>query len=517
MRRAVFSAAALVGLGTALSRLLGFARDVLVAVLLGAGPAADAFLVAFRLPGMVRRVLGEGGLNAGLVPIDHRIRAEEGDEAARRFAGEALTTLALGLLVLIAVAEIVAPWVVLALAGGYAQDAERLGLATLYLRLMLPLVAAVTLSAVAAAILNAAGKVLLAAFAPVVVNVVLVAVLAALLRVPLADDERATILAVAVSVAGVIQLALLVPALFGGPDRPILVRPRLSPPVRRMLRLGLPGLVVAAASQLAVLVAVQVASHTPSAVSLLYFADRVFQLPLGFVSVGVGVVLLPEIARHLHGAAGSALHDVQNRALEGALLLAIPATVALVLLAGPIVSVLFQHGAFSAADAQGAAGCLAAFAPGLVAAAAARVMAQPFLARENVRVPLLSAAATLVVTWATAVMLEPGWGVAGIAAGVTLGAFAGAGVLALVLAAGDLWMPDARLHRRLPRTAAASAAMAVALIGLLPLAAPSLDPALPPLVRAVALGLLCLAGLAVFAAAAFAFGAVSRSDMERTA
>ena len=320
MRRAVFSAAALVGLGTALSRLLGFARDVLVAVLLGAGPAADAFLVAFRLPGMVRRVLGEGGLNAGLVPIDHRIRAEQGDEAARRFAGEALTTLALGLLVLIALAEIAAPWVVLALAGGYAQDAERLGLATLYLRLMLPLVAAVTLSAVAAAILNAAGKVL-----------------------------------------------------------------------------------------------------------------------------------------------------------------------------------------------------LAAFAPGLVAAAAARVMAQPFLARENVRVPMISAAATLVVTWAAAVMLEPHWGVAGIAAGVTIGAFAGAGALALVLAAGDLWMPDERLRRRLPRTAAASAVMALALTGLQPLATPSLDPALPPLVRAVALGLLCVAGLVVFAATAFALGAVTRADLARKA
>jgi putative peptidoglycan lipid II flippase len=207
---------------------------------------------------------------------------------------------------------------------------------------------------------------------------------------------------------------------------------------------------------------------------------------------------------------------VQNRALEGALLLAIPAAVALVLLALPIVSVLFEHGAFSAADAQGAAGCLAAFAPGLVAAAAARVMAQPFLARENIRVPLLSAAATLVVTWAAAVMLEPTWGVAGIAAGVTLGAFAGAGALALVLAVGDLWTPDARLRHRLPRTAAASAVMAVVLLGLLPLAAPWLDAAVPPLVRAVALGALCIAGLAIFAASAVAFGAVTRADLTRS-
>ena len=210
-----------VAVATTLSRVLGFVRDVLIAAMLGAGPAADAFLVAFRLPGMVRRVLGEGGLNAGLVPVDQRLRAEESEEASRRFAGEALATMALGLAIIVALAEALAPWLIIGLARGFEEDPVRFGLATAYLRLTLPLVFAATLTALVSAILNARGRFMLAAFAPVAVNVVLVAVLLALQVSSMEDVQQGAILAVAVSLAGAVQLAILLPALMRGPARPI--------------------------------------------------------------------------------------------------------------------------------------------------------------------------------------------------------------------------------------------------------------------------------------------------------
>lgn len=502
-----------VAVATAASRVLGFVRDVAIAAMLGAGPAADAFLVAFRLPGMVRRVLGEGGLNAALVPVDQRIRAEEGDDAARLFAGEALATTAVLLLVLVGLAEIFAPWLVLGLAGGYGDDPVRFSLATAYLRLTLPLVAATTLTAIASAVLNATGRFLLAAFAPVVVNLVLVAVLLALQYSPLEDVNQGFILSLAVSLAGVIQLVLLLPALFSGPHRPAPAWPRLSPAVRRMLRLGLPGLATAAAAQLAVVVATQVASQTPAAVSRLYYADRVYQLPLGFVGVGMGVVLLPEIARLLRSGALEAVHAAQNRAMEWSLLVALPASVALMVLARPIVTVLFEHGAFTAVDAAETAAALAALAPGLAAAAVARVLAQPFFAREATLPPLMAAIVTLVLTFVGAAALDAPFGVRGIAAGITLGACAGAAVLAGILAGSDLWRSDARLRRRAPRILAASLVMGAGLWLARPAVQAWLVPGEPLLLRALALAALCGGGLVLYAGAAFLLRAVEPADL----
>lgn len=504
-----------VAVATAASRVLGFVRDVLIAAMLGAGPAADAFLVAFRVPGMVRRVLGEGGLNAALVPVDQRIRAEQGEDAARRFAGEALAGMALLLIALVALAEMLAPWIVLGLARGYAEDSVRFSLATAYLRLTLPLVAATTLVALASAVLNASGRFLIAAFAPVVVNLVLVAVLLALQVSTIEDVQQGAILAVSVSLAGVVQLLLVGAALWTGASRPILAWPRFSPPVRRMIRLGLPSLATAAAAQLAIVVATQVASQTPASVSRLYYADRVFQLPLGFVGVGMGVVLLPEIGRLLRSGALAAVHQAQNRAMEWSLLVAVPASVALGVLAGPIVSVLFEHGAFSEVDARETAAALAALAPGLAAAAVSRVLAQPFFAREAATPPLMAAVVALVMTFAGATALDAPFGVRGIAAGVTLGSFAGVAVLAGVLLGSDLWRSDARLRRRAPRIVLASLVMGGILWLVLPVLQPALAVQQPNLHRILALAGLCLGGLAVYAAAALALRAVEPADWRK--
>ncbi|MHB2168294.1 murein biosynthesis integral membrane protein MurJ [Alsobacter sp. R-9] len=508
-RTAIVSAAA------AASRVLGFVRDVLLAALLGSGPVADAFVVAFRIPSLIRRVLGEGALNAGFVPVAQRIEAEEGPAAAGRFAGEALSTVAWALLLLTALAEVVAPWLVLGLAGGFADDPARLDTATLYTRLMLPLVAATVLSALAAAVLNAAGRVVAAAVAPVAVNVVLVATLLVLGHLDWPPERLGTALAAAVSVAGIVQCLVLVPALAALPAPPRPGRPRLSPEVRRMLAIGLPGLAVAAAGQLGILVATQVASHEPAAVARLYYAERLFALPLGFVAAGAGVVLLPEIARQLKSGLAVEMLAAQNRAVEWALLLALPAAAALVALAQPIVSVLFERGAFTAQDTAVTAACLAALACGLPAAAVTRVVSQAFFARESVRIPVLVAVLSVVATLAVALALEPRLGAAGVAWAVTAGAWLNAAGLLVPAARLGWYEVDERLASRLPRMALATAVMAL-VVGALALAlAPWLHVSAPIPARAAVLGGLCLSGLVVYAVLALATGAVRRADLGR--
>lgn len=506
---------AVVSAAAGASRVLGFARDVLLAALLGSGAAADAFVVAFRIPSLVRRVLGEGALNAGVVPVLSRLGHEEGDAAQLRAAGEILTTAALALLILVAIGQVFAPWLVLALAGGFADDAERLTLASLYTRLMLPTIGAAVLAGLAGAILNAGGRVLAAALAPLVVNLVLVAVLAVLAFSDLAPQAMGTVLAAAVTIAGVAQLAILVPPLMRGPAAPRLSWPRLSPALRRVLALGLPGMAVAAAAQIGIVVATQVASHEPSAVARLYYADRLFSLPLGFVAAAAGTVFLPELARLLRSGDTAAAVEAQNRAMEWALLLAVPAALALAVLAEPIVSVLFERAAFSRQDTVVTASCLAALAFGLPAAAVARIQSQAFFAREDVRRPLAAALGGVLATLAVAILLEPRFGAVGVAWAVTAGSWVGAVLLGAVAARRGVHAGWARLGARVARIVAAALVMAAFVAALAALAAPVLDTSASTLLRAGVLAALCATGLAVFGLAALLAGAVDRGDLQR--
>lgn len=506
---------ALVSAAAGASRILGFVRDVMLAAMLGSGPAADAFVVAFRIPSLVRRVLGEGALNAGIVPVLARIRRDEGVEAERWAAGEILSTAALALLVVTVLGQIAAPWLVLGLAGGFADDPVRLDLATLYTRLMLPLMLTAVLSGLAAAVLNAAGRVTAAALAPLAVNVILVAVLIALSFSLLDRPQLGMVLAGAVSVAGLVQLLLLVPALARMPDPPRWARPRVSPALRRAFAIGVPGLLVAAAAQIGIVVATQVASHEPSAVARLYFAERLFSLPLGFVAAAAGTVFLPEVARLVAAGQDDAAREAQNRALEWALLLAIPAALALAVLAGPIVSVLFEHGAFGREDARVTAACLAALAAGLPAAAVSRILSQAFFAREDVRTPVVATAAGVSATLAAAIVLEPVWGAPGVAAAVSVGTWAAAGLLQVGARRRGLHRPDARFMSRLPRILVAGVAMAALVAGLAELSAQLLAPQEHPIRRAGMLAVLCGSGIAAFGAMALISGAVTREDLRR--
>ncbi len=491
----------LVGLGSAASRVLGFARDMLFAQALGAGPVADAFLSAFRLPNLVRRIVGEGGLNPALVPILSRL---EPDRAAV-MAGDVLSAFGLVLLALTSLVEIAAGPLALLLAPGLHDDGETLALVALYTRLSFPIVLCVTLASIGAALLNMRGRFAATALAPLAVNgglILALVVLETAFALPLA--QKAAWLAGASSLAGLIQLACVAAAMRHVKPRLVrLRRPQWSPMLKSLLVAGLPVLVASGAVQIFFLAATQIASFWPSGVSWLYYAERVMQLPLGLMAALGSSLLLPELARRHQAGELRALVAAQNRALETALLLSLPASAALVILARPISTVLFERGAFEASDAEGTALVLMGLSLGLPFATAAKVLSQTLFARGSLRSALAAALVGLGVTVAASLLLAWPLGPTGIAIGVSIGCFAHAGAVILGLWRIGLWSFDSWLMIRFARIMAAVIVMSLGLISAESLA---------PVAGTLSLSLVCLGGLALYALAAWVAGAVTRDD-----
>lgn len=488
------------------SRVLGFLRDVLIAAALGAGPAADAFLIAFRIPNVARRALAEGALTAGFAPLYARTRAEDGEAEAARLAGEALAGLAALLAGLVALGMAGAGLLVLAVAAGLAGEGATRALAADLTRLALPAIVFFGLAGLVSAVLAARGRVVALALAPLATNAVLIA---ALLLAPgrVDDPERlATLLAGSVTAAGLVQLAIVAPAVrrAGGIA---LVRPRLGPRLRAVLRLAGPALVTVGSVELILLAATQIASFTPGAVARLYYAERLVQLPLGLVAAAATAVLLPRLAGSMRTADARAACAMQNRALEAAFLLAIPAAAALLALDETLVRVLFARGAFGEAEVAATAAILSGLALGLPAAAAGKILLQGGFARESARPGLLATGAGIGATLSAGAALSAAFGPLGLGLGVAAGLATQAAVLATAAARAEGWAPDARLGDRLARILAASGAMAAWLVAL---DGPALDRMLG---ETGAVAALCVSGGAVYALAALLLGAVRPADL----
>jgi putative peptidoglycan lipid II flippase len=526
-RSSLAYASLLVTLAAGLSRLLGFARDVLIAHLLGAGSVADAFLIAFWLPNLIRRVLNEGGLNASFVPLYLALKQQNGAPAAHAFAMQALACLSLFLLVLIGFVEIFTEPLV-SLFGVAEQQNPQGVLVSFYIRLAFPLVAFIALAALLAAILNSEGHVLAAAFAPLVVNSVSVVVLVILLSRP--DLSQATAgawLAAAVTVSGVIHFTILIIALRRSNFKslsPDALWPRSlwshevktceikTREIKTWILGAGPALAIMGSTHFMLLIAIHSAAFMPSAVSWLYYADRIFQLPLGLVGASMSMVLLPEISRLLQRGQMNEVMQTQNRALETAFLVSCPAAAALIMLALPLSIILFERGAFNAIDSAGTAAALSGFACGLPFAAAGKVLIQTFLARQALRPAFIIGVVSVMITFALCALLGPLWGIFGIALGASLGMAA-----ALFLLAGTLWhmrmfKPDARLFARLLRILLATTGMMLFLYILQGAFQPWLT-SNNALIQSLALMSLCLMGLIFYMALAWLLKAVTRQDL----
>jgi len=492
-----------VGGWTMASRVLGFVRDILIAGLLGTGPVAEAFFVAFRLPNMFRRFFAEGAFNMAFVPLFAKRLEGDGQPAATRFAEEALAGLTAALLLLTLVAQAAMPWLVLALASGFAGAEARFDLAVTFGRICFPYIVFVSLAALFSGMLNAHGRFAAAAAAPVLLNLVLIAGLGLAWRFGL-DSGRT--LSWAVFAGGVAQLGLLVLTARRVGLGLGLRRPRWTPDMGRLLRLGLPAALAGGVLQINLLVGTQVASHFEGAVGWLWYADRVYQLPLGLIGVAIGVVLLPDLSRRVRADDARGGRDALNRATEFAMALTLPATVALLAIPGAVTEALFERGAFDAADTRATALALTIYALGLPAFVQQKIVQPAYFAREDTVTPLRYAAVSMLVNLSVAVGLAPviGWPAA--ALGTVLAAWINLALLwrGAARIGADL-TPDPRLAARVWRMGLSAGLMGAVLLAL-DHTASGLDP-IP------ALMLLVLAGGGCYGVAAFGLGAVRRDDL----
>jgi len=447
--------------GTLASRLLGFVRDSLIAALLGAGPIADAFLAAFQLVNVIRRLLTEGALNASLVPVWLRLQRHEGAAAAAAFAGGVLGTVSSGLIVATILLAFAMPLVMTVLAPGFTGRAT-LQLAVDNARLMLPYLAFAGPSTVLLALASAHGRFALAAFSPLLFNGALIAVTIVLLATHGEPALAAPALATTIGIAGLLQLLMLVSRGRGGAIAAPL-RISIAPEMRHFLGKAFPGMVASAAPQLLAVGGAIIASHQPSAVSWLYFANRLIELPLGIVGMAMGTVLVPELTRALQAGDKTMLAHAQSRGLELALGLALPAMLGLIVLSEPIVRLLFEHGAFTATDTAATADILAWLAVALPAQVLVKALSPAFFAREDTHAPMNATLVGVVGAIALAMVLAHLLGSSGIAIGLALGAWAQVLVLFHRGALSFGFAIEAATRRRLPRIVLAALAMGGAL------------------------------------------------------
>ncbi len=496
-----------VGGWTMLSRVLGFARDMLIAAMLGAGPVADAFFVALKLPNLFRRLFGEGAFNVAFVPAFSGLLATEGPAAARAFAREAFSVMTFWLTSLTIAGEIFMPQLMTVLAPGFADDPAKFALTVTLSRITFPYLLLICLAALVAGVLNGMERYTAASASYVLFNVVSMGFMIGLTPyVPTAGHA----LAWGVTASGVAQLALLMVASARAGMGLRLPRPRMTPQMRMLLRRMAPGLVGAGVTQLNLAVDVVISSLLPAGtVSVLYYADRVNQLPLGVIGTAIGTAILPTLSREVRSGKADAAMVTMNRSIELALLLTLPAALALIVSGFPIIWTLFGRGAFDQSAAVLSAQSLAAYAVGLPAFVGVKVVAPAFFARGDTATPVKIGVACVALNLALNLAFMVPLRHIGPALATSIASSVNVAALAIVLMNRGQLRLDARLRRRAPRILFAALAMAAALgaFGHVLFHDPFVLPPQSSASRLAGLVVLVGAGLVVYAGVALALGA----------
>ena len=490
-----------------MSRILGFVREILLLSLIGPGPIMDAFVAAFRLPNMFRRFFAEGAFNAAFVPMFSK--KMEGDDNAHKFATDALAGLSLIVLILVGIAMIFMPALVWMTAGGFAADA-RFDMTVGFGRIVFPYILFMSLSALFSGVLNATGRFAAAAAAPVLLNIFMII---AMVTANIMGADVITWIIWVVPLAGIAQLALtwVAASRAGFALKP--ARPRWTPDMRKMIVVAIPAALASGVMQINLVVGQFSASQFDSAVSWLFAADRLYQLPLGVVGIAVGIVLLPDLSRRLQAGDDTGAKSAFSRAAEISLALTIPASIALIVIPFPVVSVLFERGKTGPDDAAAIAVAVSIYGLGLPAFVIQKFIQPLYFAREDTRSPFRFALVAMVVNAALAIGLSPviGWIAPAIAATV-----AGWTMVALLMIGarrmGDVARFDAQLRRRIWRIVAASVVMG----GFLWAGNIALSPALGmPGVRYIALTALITIGIIAYFIVGNLFGAFKLSEFKK--
>ena len=498
---------------TAVSRVFGFARDMLLARVLGAGLAADAFQLAFTLPNTFRRLFAEGAFSVAFVPMYSRsLHGDGGEAAAEKFAGDVLAVFVWVLLAFSALAMIAMPGIVWLLAREYQSVPGKFELSVLLSRVTFPYLALISLVAMLSGLLNARSRFAPGAFAPVLLNLTLIGAILSgdALRGDSGDDTIvATALAIGVSAAGVAQLAYLAWATRRAGVHLRVRRPRLTPEVRRLGALILPATFGAGIYQISQLVDTFFATSLPQgSLTLLKLADRLNQMPLGIVGIALGTAILPLLSRHIHSGDAAKAQRLQANAFEMATLLTLPAAVALAVCAPAFVTAFFVGGKFTLGDGAVMAQIVVALVCGLPAYVVVKILNPGFFAREDTRTPVWTALAALIFNVAVNLYVVRRYGIVGLAAATAASATLNCLLLYAILHARGWFRFTGKLAGRIARQALAAAAMGGALWWLVPQFAERYAGSV--LDRVWSLAVLVGTGGGIFFLAAWALGALDK-------
>lgn len=509
---------AIIGSLTMVSRVLGLVRDILMARFLGAGIISDALFTAIKLPNLFRRMFAEGAFNSAFVPLYARRIEEEGDEAAATFAGEAMSALFLLVAVIVIAFQITMPWSLNIVGAGLDKVAASTGapvpydLAVLYARITMPYLLLMSLAALFSGVLNTRGYFVAAAFAPILLNLVVITVFLTTTRGEWDIPRLALYVSMAWTASGVLQAGLLIWGCRNSHIRLPILRPRMTPGVKRLLVLGVPGMLSAGITHINLTVSHLIATTMDSAASWLYYADRLYQLPLGIIGIAMGIALLPALSRRLRAGDDTGAMLTMNRAMEIAAFLTLPATIALAIMPEFLIGGLFERGEFSANDTSEAAKALRMFAFGLPAFVLLKVLAPAFFAREDTKTPMIYAGMSAIINVSLGAYLFFNVGFYGLALATSVAAWANAVCLAIVLFRNGNFIPDTRLMTRVPKIAMAAIVMGVGLWFVVPHVQPMLEGKI--LTDYILLTVVALGGVALYGLAAILLRAYGISDIK---
>ena len=513
---------AIIGSLTLVSRVLGLVRDTMMTKYLGAGPVSDALITAFKVPNTFRRIFAEGAFNAAFVPLYARRIEEEGEDAADNFASEAFAALFVLVAGLVILFEVTMPWTLnlfgiglsrASMSGGdsFASSLAPYDLAVLCAQITMPYLLLMSLTSLFSGILNTRQHFAIAAFAPVLLNIILIGVLGWMSYAQWDQALLAVYLCVGMTISGVFQVFLVFWACKKSGVNIGFKRPRLTPNVRRLFVLGVPGMIAAGVTHINIMVSNSIATLESSAASWLYWADRLYQLPLGMIGIAMGIALLPSLSRRLRAGDEEGAKTSLNRAMEIAAFLTLPAAAALAVMPEFLVAGLFERGAFDAEDTAATGKALFMFAFGLPAFVLIKVLTPAFFARENTKTPMIYASISALINLVLGFALFKTLGFWGLAIATSIAGWVNVFFLTRTLLRTGDFAPDSRLLHRLPRILFASLTMALGVWLLAGWASPMLGDGLVK--NYLLLGLVSGAGFCLYALAAILLKAYGISDI----
>ncbi|MDB4096112.1 murein biosynthesis integral membrane protein MurJ [Amylibacter sp.] len=492
---------------TLISRIAGLIRDLMMAAYLGTGVIAEAFQAAFSLPNLFRRFFAEGAFNLAFVPLYTKKLASQKDH--EEFASQALSTLAGLLILLTLISQLFMPYFIYAMASGFAGN-ERFDLAVELSRIIFPYVIFISITALFSGILNSHRHFMAAAAAPVLLNIILI--LSMVLAAKMNWNIGIT-LSWGAFLAGISQMGLVYFAVRSLGIKLTLQLPKLTPDIKKLFILAVPAILTGGVVQINLLVGRQVASYFEGAFAWLYYADRLYQLPLGVVGIAIGIVLLPELSRTLINKNINEGQNAFNRALEFSLLLTIPSAIALIIIPVSLISVLFERGMFTKTDSISTAHALAIYGLGLPAFVLQKVLQPLYFAREDTKSPFRFAIFAMILNVSLAIILSFYFGFLSAAIGTTVSSWA----MIFLLWSGCRGMGQAtkidfRLKKNLPLIITSSILMGIIIYLVQLILINNLN---APNIRYFSLFILIFSGIISYIFFINLFGVISKKDIRK--